>query len=323
MKLQEIRGVCNTNFSHKRNEEICEQLKYTVDIDGDLIGTVYSKFMNYNPNQNPIQIIDSVLNGEDSNNSGLIYKGWCNTWPFGMPTDKTYPRFLAICRGEKRVDKSLDEALDNIKKQSKKMVKDCKEKYKTVILLTDIWSLAIFKKYEKIFLEHALRDGIWYIFLLVTEYGYTQIPFLPNDRHMLDSCRGEKIEDDLSMDDIYRYLKDYPFEYHFSTTLDKYGNTEYIFNVEYMTWEKHSFREHCGGHISRRLLNALVKKLCWIIDSKENSISFYNSKDNFFKLKIFGKTVEWDFIPEYEEKNIKELPVAIRKFIEACEKHKE
>ena len=308
MKISDIRNELNRINMHENPIEIPGTAKEMLQGAGVM----------ENDKLIPLQNIDSIIaqDGAKSN----CGKPWFNTIPFGTPSD-TFPYLLAVCRGKS----TLPGILRKIKGQCSKIVKKYpgKDTEKIVVLLTDKWDTNTFEKYDKVFLNHALKDNFSFIILLVTEYGYTQIPFLPNDRHMLDSCRGEKIEDDLSMDDIYRYLKDYPFEYHFSTTLDKYGNTEYIFNVEYMTWEKHSFREHCVGHISRRSLNALVKKLCWIIDSKENSISFYNSKDNFFKLKIFGKTVEWDFIPEYEEKNIKELPVAIRKFIEACEKHKE
>ena len=328
MKLQEIRGVCNTNFSHKRNEEICEQLKYTVDIDGDLIGTVYSEFMNYNPNQNPMQIIDSVLNGEDSNNSGLIYKGWCNTWPFGMPTDKTYPRFLAICRGEKRLNKALEDALDIIKQQSKKMVKDCNEKYKTVILLTDIWSLAVFKNYEKIFLKHALRDGIWYIFLLVTEYGYTQIPFLPNDRNALARFSNEVVEDDLTIDDVYELLE--PFNYAFEYTSrggswDPHISKKYVFDLRYMEWHKISMYDkdkNENGKISEKALLQFIDSVLWIKDIKESKreVNYRTSNPYISTLHIFGKEVEWDKTGGSVIKLINELNNNIEKFIKACEK---
>ena len=53
---------------------------------------------------------------------------------------------------------------------------------KTVIIVTDYWDPKQFKEYEKEMLQYALKDGIWYIFLLATDYGVTQIPFLPNSR---------------------------------------------------------------------------------------------------------------------------------------------
>lgn len=320
MKLSEIHRLCEPYFDDTRNETIC---RANNDVDEAFIFPVDRHILAKDHDSSLLCNIDVALKKLKMKQNILPDNLGCSTWPYGK-IDNEYPRFLAICRGNNK----LGNALNAIKVQSEKIAainrfsRELLSPQKTVILLTDKWDFNKFMEYEIDFLNHALRDGIWYIFLLVTEYGYTQIPFLPGDRHMLDKYYGEKIEDDLSMDDIYRYLKDYPFEYHFSTTLDMSRKTDYIFNVEYMTWEKHSFRGDCGGYISRKSLNALVKKLCWIIDSKETSISFYNSKGNFFKLKIFGKTVEWDYIPEYEEKNIKELTVAIRKFIEECEKNK-
>ena len=50
---------------------------------------------------------------------------------------------------------------------------------KQVTVLTDKWDVSVFQKYEWDFLNSALMDKVQYIFLLVTDYGITVIPFLP------------------------------------------------------------------------------------------------------------------------------------------------
>lgn len=313
MKMQEIRRACEPGFKDKRNEEICAQLS---DIDKNFINYVDGEILNYDPNQNPIQNIDSVLN----ENAIVFPKDFCNTWPFGVPTDEIYPRFLAICRGQTR----LDTAFGKIKKQSKIMAdpKRCKADSKAVILLTDKWSLATFKRYEKTFLNHTLQDGIWYIFLLVTEYGYTQIPFLPNGRYVLRKLSGEVVEDDFSMDDVYELLDSFEISY-WGGTWQQHKRHMYKFDLTYMEWRKSSTLEgNDNGRIPEGALFNFINSVLWIKDRKESKIEPSNRAldSPAFTLHIFGKKVEWDVIGGYDNKPFGELSKNTEKFIKACDK---
>lgn len=311
MKMQEIRRACEADFSQERNKEICRQLSH---IDEGFIYPVDRNLLNCDPNQNPIQNIDSVLN----ENAGVLPKDLCNTWPFGVPTDEIYPRFLAICRGQTR----LDTAFGEIKKQSKIMARECKEESKTVILLTDKWSLATFKRYEKNFLNHALQDGIWYIFLLVTEYGYTQIPFLPNGRYVLRKLSGEVVEDDFSMDDVYELLDSFEISY-WGGTWQQHKRHMYKFDLTYMEWRKSSTLEgNDNGRIPEGALFNFINSVLWIKDRKESKIEPSNRAldSPAFTLHIFGKKVEWDVIGGYDNKPFGELSKNTEKFIKACDK---
>lgn len=107
-----------------------------------------------------------------------------NTFPFGRKTGNTYPNYIGIAVGPTSLQKALDSAENQCR---------CMECYlnasqdKTVLILTDKWDQPRFKRdYEQIFLRYALWDRVLFMFVLVTDYGTSEIPFLPWDRAKLD-----------------------------------------------------------------------------------------------------------------------------------------
>ena len=101
-----------------------------------------------------------------------------NTWPYGTLQDTVYPGFLAVCRGKQ----GLGGVLQIVERQCKRMTTVCKDERKGILIITDKWDSETFRKHEKKLLKYAVHDNIWIVILLVTEYGYIQIPFLPNRR---------------------------------------------------------------------------------------------------------------------------------------------
>ncbi len=165
------------------------------EIDGKFSSHVLGDILAGDNHKTPLQNLDEVIKTKQG--TGTLSEGhsWYNTYPFGTPTHKPpFPRFLAVCNGGRR----LKTVLDRVKLQSERMAAHYggqENVEKTVIVLTDKWNHSLFKMYEEDFLNHALQDGIWYIFLFVTDYGCTQIPFLPNDRRIFHRYQGQRLDE--------------------------------------------------------------------------------------------------------------------------------
>ena len=96
---------------------------------------------------------------------------WFNAYPLNVETDKVFPLFLAICRG----DESLDTILKKIDEQCQKMIEGITSNYpkdmlikKNVVLLTDKWDKEIFRKYRNKFYDYK-NNGIHFTFSLIKE----------------------------------------------------------------------------------------------------------------------------------------------------------
>ena len=116
-----------------------------------------------------------------------------NTYPFGKKTNRVYPQFWGVCAGAQRLKTVLDKAAEYCEKP---LGED-----KTVVIVTDKWDQAVFQKhFERQFLRCALEQNVTFLFLLVTDYGVSRIPFLPWDRHELDQLRhrGYSLEQDIT-----------------------------------------------------------------------------------------------------------------------------
>lgn len=322
MKIGDIRRI----IAERRNESdelkaVCRQI---APVDEGFIYHVAEDILNRNREHNIIQNIDDLLNGRYDDKIRAATEPRYNTYPFGTPTDKIYPRFLAVCRAEE----TLNKIFAKISKQSKKMAKlygkDCNFD-KTVILLTDKWDFKTFKKYEKEFLNYALRDGIWYIFILVTEYGCTQIPFLPNDRTALRNIPYAEVEDDITFEDMLRRLEGQPFEYSFDGgTWKVYESAQYYFETfGTLSWYKKSVTENCTGKIPCDALRDFLEKIFWIADIPEEEIILVSRAVDapVSTLHIFGKTVEWDDVSVGTEKRVNKLAKIVKNFIKKCEEN--
>ena len=88
-------------------------------------------------------------------------KAWFNCYPLEVGATKTFPLFLAVCRGEEQLETVFDKMLEQAQKivavyPEGKLVK------RNIVLLTDKWDKDIFKSYESKFLEY--KDLIHFVF---------------------------------------------------------------------------------------------------------------------------------------------------------------
>lgn len=87
------------------------------------------------------------------NPTGNEKKTWFNCYPLEVGTTKTFPLFLAICRG----DEQLEHVFEKMLEQAQKIVTvypEGKLVKRNIVLLTDKWDKDIFKSYESKFLEY-------------------------------------------------------------------------------------------------------------------------------------------------------------------------
>ncbi len=321
MKIGEIRRICEKECGLERNFEIYAQLNKITD---EMLCDFDKSILDVEREKNPLQNIDEIMDVQNEDGKGTFRSSFYNTWPFGVPTDEIFPRFLAVCRGKQQLGGVLKKVLEQSKKIAEKY-RDDDYARKTVLVLTDKWNVAIFKRYEKKLLDYALNDGIWYIFLLVTEYGYTQIPFLPNDRDALKELRGENIEDDITLKDMLMRLEGMPVVYSMTGgTWRPYGGAEYIFDVDGMWWEKESMQEGPSeGRIGARARKRFLERTSWIIDIERDIVPKSRALDSpVHRLRMYGKEIEWDscFMDENGDERMIKLQEAIDRFIKDCER---
>jgi hypothetical protein len=188
MRIEEIRNLCEPEFSQERNKELCLKIQY---IDEGGIFRIDRDIFAKNYRLNPVECLDVALEKIKSNDGDFKKRFSSNFWPGDKMFSRDFSRSIVICRGKC----SLDRAFTTIMRHSDKI---CVMNHhpKTIFLLSDKWNNETFKRYEKRLLEYTLSHNVWYIFLLVTMYGYTQIPFLPNDREKIQNLRYEEIEED-------------------------------------------------------------------------------------------------------------------------------
>lgn len=255
-------------------------------------------------------------------------KGEYNTYPFGEDTNTVYPRLFAVCAGKA----PLRAALNHIQSQSRKMAVLPGEK--TVFLLTDKWNAATFRDYEVEFLNHAIRDNIWYVFLLVTDYGITRIPFLPGNRKsfLYSGIRGA--EADVSFMEMVDYLHDAPMTYHIDAgTLNQFDVTEYLFDTCRMVCRKRHLLEGTSrSEISEKALNRFLQSAAWLygenlrLEPKE--VPSVCDRGHH-QLQIFDQTIDFDL--SYTDKSgsytddrvamlVEKLKNELDVLIQSCEK---
>lgn len=87
------------------------------------------------------------------NPTGNEKKAWFNCYPLKIGATKTFPLFLAICRG----DEQLEAVFDKMLEQAQKIIDTYPEKAlvkRNIVLLTDKWDKKVFENYKKKFLAY-------------------------------------------------------------------------------------------------------------------------------------------------------------------------
>ena len=161
LKSRELERGCT-------NLPLCEKLSL---IDARFIEHVDRDIMSHEPGAGVLWNIDDYTRKYTERDP------WYNSFPFGEETNEVFPRFLGICRGSMKLGKVMDAALEHCTDVIRAFGQAGNEE-RTVMILTDKWDEKTFKQYEEWCLKHAALDGIRFIFLLATDYGYTEIPFL-------------------------------------------------------------------------------------------------------------------------------------------------
>ena len=111
------------------------------------------------------------------------YQGlpYYNSFPFGTKTDQPFREFVGIYFAKNKYKKTWRNVLDAAKSYCKKISKSNipLEDEKNVLILTDHWDTQMFRKnYAVPFINYAHSCNITFIFLLVTDFGITRIPFI-------------------------------------------------------------------------------------------------------------------------------------------------
>lgn len=103
-----------------------------------------------------------------------------NTYPVDDSDDsqECYSSFLGLCVGMGR----LPDVLENMKLWTERAVAPERlQEEKCAVLLTDKWDTAEFTPYEQPFRYLAMNRNFWFVFLLATKHGITEIPFLSSE----------------------------------------------------------------------------------------------------------------------------------------------
>ena len=107
-------------------------------------------------------------------------RGNLNTFPFGRPSREIYPEFMGVCKGTRTIRSVLEKAEEQCELMIQKFPYHV---HKTILILTDKWDDPLFRKnYAGTFINYAYKYNILFMFLLVTDFGVSRIPFLSWDR---------------------------------------------------------------------------------------------------------------------------------------------
>lgn len=322
MKIEEIRAKSEGPKERDcRNRELCGVLSA---IDEAFIYYIDRDILTHSPERSALENMDDILAGE-CEVSGItgMPRGteWYNSYPFGIETDVIYSRFLGICRGKTRLEAVLREAV----RHSDDVVKCCsKHPERTTVILTDKWDAKTFAKYETTFIRYACKHDIFPVFLLVTDYGYIQIPFLPNDR---EKVRGMILDEDTDRDEAWRLFRELPVEYIEQGSAFNIGRrNEYTFYFNDGTWElKCPYGESrmIRGSMPYRATKQFFRDVLWIASTDEREL-YTDAKGidaGSYSLSVFGKRLHWDasVIDRAGDPRYIRLSKAIQKLIDLLE----
>lgn len=221
-----------------------------------------------------------------------------NTFPFGARTADVFPEFVGACVGETTMLQALN-AIDCYCKLAAENFPS--DDLKTVILLTDKWENSRFQRdFEFCFLNYALQQNILFVFLLVTDYGVTRIPFLAANELELQELRrrGYSVETEhpgvAALEMLRQYSPCY-FERQ-RGTWEQSGATRFEFD-----FRKNRCTISDGlsseSQVKRILPSAARRFAMSVHEFMQNSHSTYSNctaKDaGCYRAEVFGAYFEW------------------------------
>ena len=322
-RISEVRAMCEGQIGQERNLQACKELS---PVDEPLIYSVDRHLLNLRRDRSCLANMDSICNMNKYKYDALIQQINLdfNTFPFGFKTDdEVYSRFVAFCRGDDTLVKIFNEIL----KQSEKIYRKYEyDQYadKTVMIVTDKWDVSTFRKYEKRLLENAINKDVWCIILLATDYGYTEIPFLPHDRDAFRYERHSFIENDLDIRDMMDMIDEDAIIYTVSG-----GALNLNEQIVFRTDSFHFEIEKVGtgvyhDSVDNKALSVFLDKVSWLADKdNETPQPFVQAKDGAeYTLHIFGRDLKWDSAAcnRGGDPRFVRIYNAIDKLYKACEK---
>jgi hypothetical protein len=159
------------------------------------------------------------------------------------------------------------------------------------------------------------------VFILVTDYGFEQVPFLPNDRNAID---GLVLDEDAVRVDIQKWM-DEPVVYSvYGGTWNRNHHDEYIIYLYDKVWELISEEEgRHRGKIRYKAINKFLDEVIWIAETDSPDLeSYIRGYDcGSYELRIFGKRLIWDAttIGENGDPRYIKLDKSLKKLLKAFE----
>ena len=303
--VKESRRFCEENmFRNLDNFRSVELFEDLSNIDRDMPRLICRDILNGDPNNSPLENMEDFFNQQalpddapeapHIQGNGFGY----NSYPFGDVSNNLYNRFLGICWPKTKLNDVLKAALvwaEEIKKHNDPdEFKDSLDippyEHAAAFILTYKWDAVAFRKLEERFLEYA-ACGIWFVFILVTDYGCVQIPFLPNNRNLIIEVPRYEGEEEQFKSLIYTVSND-----------SLLYESKSIFDLTNKTWSVvitrngHSNIDY-GTIAPRRikLFNAYMKRID--LNKIGDKLSFAMD-DLRYSLIIDGKEIKWDSLAE-------------------------
>lgn len=207
-------------------------------------------------------------------------------------------------------------------------------KHACVTILTDKWDHRTFHKYEPVFLNYALNDGIDFAFYLATDYGITEIPFLDrfNTEMLRRQYEGKVV---FGADDGRRTARNlgldgFSYEYQGALGAEDYGKSyRYEFDAYRLEWYwENSDGDAKYGRIPDAALKDLLMEV-WSILEEYFQDEHERQIDRFMTiefpgahriLKIGGFEIDFTdkFMKEKSSEKIMDTKRALDRFIDAC-----
>ena len=97
-----------------------------------------------------------------------------NVYPGGIATNEVYPEFICVCAGKTSLGQAFRKIFHYCSCAEKRIPLNMS---KTVILLTDKWSAASFRKAKQELLDFNYNENVNIYVYLATEYAFTKLEF--------------------------------------------------------------------------------------------------------------------------------------------------
>jgi len=266
--------------------------------DEEMIYHAEREVLNLGSETSCLENIDTYLQRSDVD-TGSAYQSvpQMNTYPNGIKTDKIYPKYQNICRGKMQLKGNFT----RMDKQCRRMIKAFSgdpNTHMTVMLITDKWNPKSFEDYEEAFIDYAVNYGICFIFLLVTDYGYTWIPFLPYYSSELKALKGMLHKNSLSYEELLDKMDDEPVIYRSSPStwlINLEKPQEYVFDFRRLRWEKYggiNGREE--GRIPLKAARRALSNFDALLNTGAELKPSLSARDaGFYSFDFNGKHIEW------------------------------